>query len=174
MADNVMLLALFDEVDPASNAIEKLHDLGIENDKMEVISGIPITHQILGRPEVPSSIPRLATGGAFVGMLVALFLIFGIPSLFPLLVGGQPIFSFPPFYIVGFEMIMLGLMGTAFLGLFIAGRFPSYEKKEYITQISDGKIAVVFSCPSSAEKDCIKSLQDLGAASVEPVEAKEL
>jgi hypothetical protein len=174
MSETLSLLALFEDIDPAANAIDRLHEMGIENEKMEIISGIPIGHQILGRPKIETYIPRLALGGAFVGMIVALFLIFGIPKLFPLHVGGQPLLPFPPFYIVGFEMIMLGLMGTAFLGLFLAGRFPSYEKKEYVPEISDGKIAIVFNCPTPAEQTFVNAMQALGAISVKPVEATEL
>jgi hypothetical protein len=174
MAENITLLALFEDIDPAANGIERLRDMGIKNDNMEIISGIPFSHHILGRPQISTSVPRLALGGAFVGMIIALFLIFGIPELFPLYVGGQPLFAFPPFYIVGFEMTMLGLMGTAFLGLFVAGRFPAYEKKEYIPEISDGKIAIIFSCPAPEQEKIINAMTDLGAVSVKPVEAKDL
>jgi Protein of unknown function (DUF3341). len=144
MAENVTLLALFADIDPTVKAIDKLREMGISDDQMDVISGIPFSHESLGRPKVSTIVPRLALGGAFIGLLAALFFIFGIPGLFPLHVGGQPVFPIPPFYIIGFEMIMLGLMGTAFIGLFIASRFPSYEPKVYVPEISDGKIALVF------------------------------
>lgn len=174
MAENLTLLALFDDIDPAADAIERLYELGVKGDDMEIISGIPIGHQILGRPQVSTSVPRIALGGAFIGMLVALFLIFGIPTLFPLHVGGQPLLPYPPLYIVGFEMIMLGLMGTAFFGLFVAGKFPSYEKKMYVPEVSDGKIAVVFSVPARSEQSFIDAMQTQGAVSVKEVEEKDL
>jgi predicted nucleotidyltransferase len=44
------LLALFDEIDPAADAIEKLREMGVTDDKINIISGVPITHQMLGRP----------------------------------------------------------------------------------------------------------------------------
>src|SRR5512135_866975 len=118
MADNLTLLALFTEIDPAVKAIDKLHEMGIADKKMDIISGIPFSQAVLGRPKLPTFIHRLALGGAMLGLIAALFLIFGIPGLYPLQVGGQPVFPIPPFLIIGFELTMLGLMGAAFLGLF--------------------------------------------------------
>jgi hypothetical protein len=174
MADSMTLLALFADIEPTVKAIDKLHELGIPDNKMEVISGIPFSHESLGRPRVSTIVPRLAMGGAMLGLIAALFFIFGIPVLFPLHVGGQPVFPIPPFYIIGFEMIMLGLMGMAFIGLFVAGRFPSYESKVYVPEISDGKIAVVFPCSEDAQPQFKDALISLGAEQVRQVEAETL
>jgi hypothetical protein len=174
MADTLTLLALFDEIDPSVTAIDKLHEMGIADEKLEVISGIPFNHEILGRPNFPTFIPRLAMGGAMIGLVAALFLIFGIPGLYPLQVGGQPVYPFPPFLIVGFELTMLGLMGTAFVGLLLAGGMPSYEPKVYIPEISDGKIALVFPCPVEQQAQFEDALRAVGAQQVRQVEAKTL
>ena len=174
MADNLTLLALFADIDPTVDAIDKLHSMGITDEKMDIISGIPFNEEVLGRPDIPTFIPRLAMGGAMIGLIVALFLIFGIPGLYPLNVGGQPVFPIPPFFIIAFELTMLGLMGTAFVGLFLAGRLPSYEPKVYVPEISDGKIALVFPCPVEQQAEFVDAMQSLGAEQVRPVEAKTL
>ena len=174
MAEPLTLLALFADIDPTVHAIDKLHEMGIADEKMDIISGIPFNHEILGRPKLSTFIPRLAMGGAMIGLIVALFLIFGIPGLYPLQVGGQPVFPIPPFFIVAFELIMLGLMGTAFLGLFLAGRWPTYEPKVYVPEISDGKIAVVFPCPEERQSQFEDAMISLGAEQVRPMEAKTL
>ena len=148
--------------------------MGIADEKLSVISGIPFNQDVLGRPNFRSIIPRLAMGGAMIGLVAALFLIFGIPGLYPLTVGGQPVFPFPPFLIIGFELSMLGLMGTAFVGLLLAGHFPSYEPKMYVPEISDGKIALVFSCPAEQQSQFEAALVSLGAEQVKPVEATVL
>jgi hypothetical protein len=174
MADTLTILALFNDIEPAVNAIDKLHEMGVTDGKMDVISGIPFNHEVLGRPKVSTFIPRLAMGGAFVGLIAALFLIFGIPGLFPLHVGGQPVFPIPPFVIIAFEMTMLGLMGTAFVGLFLASRFPSYEPVIYVPEISDGKIAVVFPCSADMQAQFEQAMRSLGAEQVRLMEAKAL
>ncbi len=174
MAEPLTLLALFADIDPTVNAIDKLREMGIADANMEVISGIPFSQAVLGRPKLSTFIPRLAMGGAMLGLIAALFLIFGIPGLYPLEVGGHPLFPFPPFIIIAFELTMLGLMGTAFLGLFLAGRLPSYESKVYVPEISDGKIAVVFPCPVEKQAQFEDAMRSLGAEQVRPVEAKTL
>ena len=71
-------------------------------------------------------------------------------------------------------MTMLGLMGFAFIGLFVDSGFPSYTPKEYIPEISDGKIAVLFRCPNGEQKKFVDTLKKAGAESVEPAEARQL
>jgi hypothetical protein len=174
MTDKLTLLALFTDIDPAVNAIDKLHAMGVEDNRIDIISGIPFTHEILGRPKVSTFIPKLALGGAVIGWFIAMFLIFGTPFLFPLHVGDQPLYPIPPFYIIAFEMTMLGLMGTAFVGLFLAGRYPSYEPKIYVPEISDGKIAIVFPCSEVDQIQFEDVMRNLGAEQVRPVEANTL
>jgi hypothetical protein len=174
MSDSTTLLAVFEDIDPASEGIEKLHTLGLDDDQMNVISGIPIKGAILGRPSAITYVSRIAMMGALMGMAFGIFLIYGIPYLYPLLVGGQPIFPVPQGLIITFEMTMLGLMGFAFLGMFIDSGFPSYTPKEYTPEVSDGKIAVLFSCPSKDQKKFVDALTKIGAKSVKPTEARQL
>jgi hypothetical protein len=174
MSDTIKLLALFSDIDPASAAIEKLRNMGIADDNIEVISGIPFSENVLGRPKLASFVPRLALVGAIAGMVIAVFLVFGSPLLYPLISGGQPLLPYPPLIIVGFEMTMLGLMGTAFLGVFLASRFPAYEPVEYVPEISDGKIAVLFHCPGDQQAQFESAMNELKAESVRLVEAKNL
>jgi hypothetical protein len=174
MADKLTLLALFTDIDPVVNALDKLREMGIEDKKVDVISGIPISHEVLGRPKISTFIPKLALGGAVIGFITAMFFMFGTPFLFALHAGGQPLYPLPPFYIVAFELTMLGLMGTAFIGLFIAGRFPTYEPKIYVPEISDGKIALVFPCQKDDQAKFENSMKSLGAEQVRLVEEKTL
>ena len=174
MTDTTMLLAVFEDIEPASNGIEKLHKMGIRDDQMNIISGIPIKASILGRPSALTHVARIGMLGAILGLLLGLFFIWGTPFLFPLHVGGQPIYPVPQLLIIVFEMTMLGLMGFSFLGMFIDSGFPTYSPKEYIPEISDGRIAVFFSCPSDEQKNFIDALTKLGAESVSPAEARQL
>jgi hypothetical protein len=174
MSDQITLIALFSEIDPAVNAIDKLREMGITDQNLEVISGIPISHKVMGRPLIKTFIPKLALGGAIVGLLAAVFLMFGTPYLFELHVGGQPLYPLPPFYIVAFELTMLGLMGTAFIGLFLAGKFPTFEPKIYVPEISDGKIGLAFACHEGDQAKFEEAMTSVGAEKVRGVEEKQL
>jgi ActD protein len=174
MADSTVLLAVFEDIDPAADAIGKLHDLGVEDQNINVISGVPIPGRALGRPGALTNVSRIALAGAVLGMAFGISLIYGTPYLYPLHVGGQPIFPVPMGWIVTFEMTMLGLMGFAFLGLFVDSGFPAYTPMEYVPAVSDGKIAVLFNCPGADQKKFVDALKKLGAESVEPAEARQL
>ena len=174
MSEAITLLAMFEDLEPASEGIEKLQQLGLSDDDMNIISGIPIKNTILGRPSAITYVSRIGMFGAILGMFLGLFFIYGIPYLYPLLVGGQAIFPVPQGLIITFEMTMLGLMGFSFLGMFVDSGFPSYTPKEYTPEVSDGKIAVLFSCPTDEQQKFTDALKEVGAESVEPVEARHL
>jgi hypothetical protein len=173
MADTTML-ALFSDIDPAANAIEKLHEMGITDDRMEIMSGVPINPRMLGRPHPWTNISRLALGGAVVGFMIGLFLNFGTPALYAVRVGGQSLFPIPPGLILLFEMTMLFALLSTFLGVFLESYFPNYRPLEYVPQISDGKIGVFFRVPEAEQQKFTDALNQMGAESVEPHEARML
>ena len=168
------LLALFEDIDPAANGIEKLHEMGIADDNINVISGVPIAHKMLGRPHPWTNVSRLALGGAAAGFCIGAFLNYGTPYLYNVPVGGQYITPIPPGMILLFEMTMLFALLATFLGVFLDSYFPNYRPLEYVPEISDGKIGVFFKAPSGDEEKFIDALSTLGAESVRPVEAQQL
>ena len=168
------LLALFEEIDPAAEAIDKLHEMGIPDDNINVISGVPVAHKILGRPHPWTNVSRLALGGAVVGFCIGAFLNYGTPYLYTIPVGGQYITPIPPGMILLFEMTMLFALLATFLGVFLDSYFPNYRPLEYVPEISDGKIGVFFKYPAGDEEKFVDVLSKLGAESVKPVEAQQL
>ena len=168
------LLALFEDIDPAANAVEKLYDLGLSHEHINIISGVPLSHKMLGRPHPHTNVGRLALGGAAGGFLFGLFLNFGTPNLYTIPVGGQYITPVPPGLIIVFEMTMLFALLSTFLGVFLDSYFPNYRPLEYVPQISDGKIGVFFKVPEGEQEKFVDALSALGAESVKPVEAQQL
>jgi len=174
MTETKNLLSLFEDIDPAAEAIEKLRTMGIHDGDMNIIAGIPVTEAMLGRPRQWSNVSRLALGGAVAGSLIGLLLGVGIPLLYRVHVGGQPIFAGAPIVVVIFEMTMLGMLVSTFLGVFLDSYFPSYRPKEYVPEISNGKIAVLFNCPADKEEEFVTAMTNLGAQSTKPAEARQL
>jgi len=173
MADKTSLLAVFPDLEPAADAIDKLRSLGVSDEQMNVISGVPVTEAMLGRPNQWTNVPRLAMGGAIGGFLIGVFLIF-TPLIYFVPVGGQPVIPVPPSVVVLFELTMLGMLISTFVGVFLDSRFPSYRPMEYVPEISDGKIAILFYCPEDAQEKFTKAMTTLGAEKVEVAEAKQL
>jgi len=174
MSEIKTFLALFDEIDPAVAAIDRLREQGVKDDQMNVISGIPLTDHILGRPRIWSNVPRLALGGAVAGMLFGIFLAAGITNLYPLKIGGQGLVNGAPTVVLLFEMTMLGLLASTFIGVFLDSTFPSYRPKEYIADISDGKIAILYSIQEEKVSEVENMLNSLGAQSITPSERQPL
>lgn len=174
MTETTTLLALFGDIDPASDAVEKLREMGVVDDQMEVITGTPVTEEMLGRPEVHTNVPRYAMAGAIGGTLVGLFLTVMTPNLYSVYVGGQPLIPVPPSVVVTFEMMMLGMLIVTFIGVFLESVYPDFSKKEYIPEISDGKFAVLFACPSTDQTKFESAMQTVGAESIRIAERTQL
>ena len=66
MARLLVHLALFKEeqLDEAAEAIQKLHDLGIADQEISVISGTPFSEKMLGRPMSWTRVPIIGISGA--------------------------------------------------------------------------------------------------------------
>lgn len=117
MAEEKSILAVFSDLEPAADAIEHLRSIGIHDDCMNIISGIPVTEAMLGRPSQWTNVPRIALGGAVLGFLCAAFLVFVSPYLYPypIRVSSQAFVPGPPSVVVLFEITMLGMLTSTFL-----------------------------------------------------------
>jgi hypothetical protein len=167
-------MAIFPDLEPAADAIDQLRTLGVPDEQMNVISGVPVTEAMLGRPRQWTNVSRLALGGALAGFAIGAFLAFGTPNLYPVQVGRQAFVPMPPSIVVIFELTMLGLLLSTFLGVFLDSYFPSYRPMHYVPEISDGKIGVFFSCPQENSEKITKAMTLLGAEKVEAAEAQQL
>lgn len=174
MAEMMTLIALFEDIDPAADGIDKLREMGVSDDQMNVISGIPVSQEMLGRPHVWTNVPRLALGGTLAGFALGLFLTVGTKYMYPITIGGFAQVTGPPTIVIIFEMTMLGMLVSTFLGVFLDSYFPSYAPKEYVDEVSDGKIALLFDCPADKESEFVQSLKAVGAEEVKQAEAQQL
>ncbi len=173
----VVHLALFkeDQIDHAAEAISRLRSLGIRDKDITVISGIPYSEKILGRPLNWTTIGRIGLGGAVVGFLTGAALNFGTPALYPIRVAAMPvIFPIPTSIVVTFELTMLGLLISTFIGVFVETITPTFGPKGYHPKISDGHIGILFSGPSELDKGLHSALGELGAEMVHDVEEEKL
>lgn len=172
----VDLLAVFSDLEPAADAIEQLRALGVHDDCMNVISGIPVTEAMMGRPRQWTNVPRIAMGGAILGFGAGFFLAFISPYSYPypIQVSSQSFIPGPPSVVVLFELTMLGMLLSTFLGVFLDSFFPNYRPMKYVPEISDGKIAIFVECSDVEEKKIMDALTKLGAESVKPAEAQHL
>jgi len=174
MTEKNLLLAIFEDIDPAASAVVALRALGIHDDHLTVISGAPITEAMLGRQHQHSNVTRFALGGAILGLGLGYFLAFVTPDMYPIVVGGQAHIPGPPTIVVLFEMIMLLMLLGTFLGVFLDSRFPNYTPTQYVPEISDGRIGLLIECAGALEQNVEKAMNELGAESVKRAQAEVL
>jgi len=174
MEKNVrMILFKEDQIELATEAIETLHHQGISEKEISIISGVPFSEKILGRPAAWTNVPIIGIGGALVGLVVASLFNFLTPHLYKMTVGGMPLTPIPTSIVVTFELTMLGLLISTLLGVIIEMISPSSGPKGYHPKISDGYIGILFTCPiTTDEKTCLE-LQNLGGLIVDPAEVKQ-
>ena len=140
---NYLVLGLFEEVSSAAAAIEGVRRIGVPDNRVSVMSGIPIRPRLLGRRPGRNWLAPVALLGALLGMGAALTLLIGAPLLYPLYQGGQPLIPIPPSIIITFELTMLGTMWVTFGGFVLLNRFPRFGRPVYDPRITAGKIGVL-------------------------------
>ena len=176
MTESVVHLALFneDQIDHAAEAIQKLRNLGVSDKDISVISGIPFSEKILGRPMHWTNITRVGLGGAVAGFLAAVFFSHGTPLLYPVHVAAMPLTPIPTSIVVIFELTMLGLLISTFIGVFVETITPSYGPRGYHPEVSDGKIGILFASRAELDDSIHHQLEPLGAELVHNVEEEKL
>lgn len=175
MADGyAVFMGLFNDVDTAAHAIEELRRLGVKDEDMAVVSGVPYPEPVLGRPMAWERLPLITLAGAIVGMLIGLFFNVATPLMYAVRVGGQPYVALPPTLVLTYEFTMMGVIVSTFLGVLWESFFPSYGPKYYDPAISEGRIGVLFRCTEDCRVKAYEVLAQLGAEEIKEPERKPL
>ena len=141
MSRTVGLLASFDYVDSAVNAIGELRAAGLK--KITAYMPYPehYIEEALGYDQSPVRVWALTGGllGAAGGFAFTSF----TSMDWPLVTGGKPILSIPAYVIISFEMMVLfGALSTV-IGLFINSRLPYIKPMVvYDPEFSAGKFGI--------------------------------
>jgi hypothetical protein len=176
MAQDIVHIALFDEdqLETVSEAISRLRRMGVFDRNMTILSGIPYSERILGRPMGWTRIGLIGLLGAATGVVISLLLNLGTPLLYPVRVGGMPLQPIPPTIVLTFELGMLGLMLSVFLGVLLETWAPTYGPKGYDPRVSDGHIGILFTCKPEIAERADEMLTEMGAElSRQDVEVKK-
>ena len=151
MSDTLTLMALFHGGTDTAEAIDALHALGIPDEKMVVITGVPYPEGALGRHREWLTLPYIVLAGAAGGLLFGLFLSAITPHLYRLDVGGHPPVGFPPTAIIIFVFTMMATIVSTFLGVLWEMNFPRFGPTPYHRLVTDGHLAVLLEYPAVLE-----------------------
>jgi hypothetical protein len=144
-------MALFDEGTQTAEAVDELHALGIPEDKMVVMTGVPYPERSLGRHREWLTLPYIVLAGAAGGLLFGLFLAVITPHLYRLDVGGHPPVGFPPAAIIVYVFTMMAIIVSTFLGVLWEMDFPRFGPAPYHKLVTDGYLAVLLEFPAALE-----------------------
>ncbi len=159
------MLALFGELDATVAAIERLRALKVHD--IVVFTPVP-RHELdhaLHEPESPVRIFTLVGGltGTATGFALGTW-----TSLdWPLITGGKPIITLPPYVIIAFELtILFGALSTV-LGLLICARLPRMRLEViYDPSFSVGTFGVYAVPQPGRGGDVRQALSEAGATEI--------
>jgi len=153
MNDKKSLMGVFDDAEHTARAIDEFHVMGIPDEDMVVITGVPYPPGALGRHQEWMALPFIVAVGAVGGLLLGLFLAVITPHLYRLDVGGHPSVSFPPTSIIVFVFTMMATIVSTFFGVLWEMNFPRFGPAPYDKSITDGNLAVMLEFPEGIESE---------------------
>jgi len=163
MDDNNSLMALFQESTDTSEAIDELHNLGIPDHNVVVMTGVPYPKGALGRQLEWLTLPYIVLVGALVGLLFGLFLAVITPHLYRLDIGGHPPVGFPPAAVIIFVFTMMATIVSTFLGVLWEMNFPRFGPAPYNKLVTDGYLAVLLEYPATLDAQVRQTLESHNA-----------
>lgn len=169
---NRSVLGLYHEATSTADTLDRLRELGVPEEAITVMSGVPYTPEMLGRRSVYERLVPIALIGAVGGFLAAIFLTVVTPHLYEIPVGGQPLVPGPPTIIIVFEFTMLGTLLATFGGLLAEIAFPAVGRHEYDIRVTEGHIAVLAVVDEALVEQVQGALEETGAHHLKIAEAE--
>ena len=131
----------FDDKDPFLAKLRELLAAGTPTERLEVTTPFPVHEalQLLKTP--PSPLKFFTFTGALTGFCAGFGLTIYSVTSWPMVIGGKPVVSLPPFMIIAFELtILLGAV-VSLLGFLLLAGLPA--PKQILTPVvADGKFAI--------------------------------
>jgi hypothetical protein len=158
------VLAAFEHIDAACDAIQALRAQGRKN--ITVYSAAP-NHEIEHALGITSSpVSRFTLVGGVTGVLAGLGMTYWMSLDWPLLVGGKPIATVPPFVVFMFElMVLLGALSTTAGIIILSLRSPT-TGMAYDPRFTDDRIGIFIPCSSGDVPQLERMLRDAGSVEV--------
>lgn len=142
------ILGVYDQPDPLVDVIKRLKNRGY--DSLEVYSPAPFAEIDDAVIEKPSRVRIFTLIGGLVGAFTGFFITIWMSNDWPIMIGGKPFSSIPPYVIISFELTVLfgGLM--TLVGLLAVGGLPygkfGVHDKAYSDRFSAEEFGLVVEC----------------------------
>lgn len=161
------LVGSFRHLDSLLHAVADLKKTGYQ--ELQALSPIP-HHAIDEALEKPSSPVRVFTLiGCLLGALTGFVLTIAASLHYPLITGGKPIVSVPPFLVIVFELTILfgGLLTLG--GMLLNARLPRVHiGPAYNPRFSEDRFGLWVRCEEKEYDEVTRLLENAGAEEVAP------
>jgi hypothetical protein len=156
------MLAVYRHLDLLIEGIRTLKKSGMR--EFMVISPVPhhdIEHELHGKK---SPVRVFTLIGGLTGFVTGWVLTIGSTNAYPLIVGGKPLISIPPFGIIAYILtILFGALATL-LGFFLNSRLPQFVLRDaYDERLSSDHFGIQVFCPEPQMTKVEEMLKDTGA-----------
>lgn len=143
------ILGIFGDPARAAVAVRALREAGIDDVRAASPAPFPELLEALGRPE--SRLGRATMSAAALGVLLGFALCIGTALAWPLVTGGKPIVSIPPFVIIAFELAVLVGAVTNLAALAVSAWLGHRRRPvPFDPRFSLDRIGVYAVCPASS------------------------
>ena len=137
------ILGLFQQPEPAADAMDGLKEAGFELGTFDVLTGTPYPEGAFGEHVPQHRLFRFPAFGAIIGFTLSVFLTSVTQLAYPMVTGGKPILSIFAMLIIMYEMTMLAGVIATVVGIIFESRLPNLKPGVYDTRITEGWIGVV-------------------------------
>lgn len=165
IGQRMRVIGIFAHLDSLIRAIQDLKSAGY--DDVACVSPVPL-HEIdemLERKKSPVKFFTLA--GGLLGGATGLILTTASSLHYPLITGGKPIISIPPFLVIVFELVILFGALSTILGMLINIRLPRLRLEVgYDPRFSEDRFGLWVSCGAAEAQMAEDLLRAAGAQEV--------
>ncbi len=164
------LLGVFEQPEPVADAGRKLADRGFND--LEIYAPAPFEVLDTVLDPKPSRVRFFTLVGGLTGVVAGFAMTIWMSLDWPIMIGGKPFASIPPYVIIAFELTILfgGLLTV--LGLLVVGRLPRVSlDPAYDARFSAEEFGLTVSCSERDVQEIDALLRANDAKEVVLVEA---
>ncbi len=162
MAAETYIMGLFRDEDRAANAVKDLQASPWPLRKVH--SPIPSHKLSEAMGAVKSPVGYFTLTGGILGLVAGFLLAAFSATRWGLIVGGKPVVSLIPFFIVGFECTILFAVFGNVIGMLLLSRLPRFgHLRYYDTRCSGEYFGLLASCERSQENELAGFFEERGA-----------
>jgi hypothetical protein len=164
------LVGVFELPSPVAEAAKKLRLRGFK--ELEIYSPVPSQELDHAVDEGPSRVRIFTLIGGLLGAISGYAMTIWMANDWPIMIGGKPLSSIPPYTIIAFELTILFSGVLTVLGLFAIGRLPRVKlDRAYSRRFSSEEFGLVVRCRGRDVAEVEGLLRTQGAKEVTLVEA---